>query len=87
MILVSRDGKVAIDIERPIDGISPSNANVPVYRVDSKFDVGMAFSGSKRPGVLELKDPKGKVQKDFYALTDVAFRDFSKNLAKVLEKK
>ncbi len=56
LILVTRDGKVAIDTgARTIDDLSPSNAGVPLYKVDSK---GGSFGFTKeRNGIIDLKEP------------------------------
>ena len=86
MILVSRDGKVAIDTGAPaINPFSPGSSGVPLYRLEYAKTIKFGSKGPNR--MIDLKDPKGKVQKDLFALTDVAFTQFTRKLNNQLEKK
>ncbi len=94
LVLVSRNGKTAIDMGPPVIGHgSTKNAGMPIYKLSGFKGIGMATGGKKTstPDAakypIDLKDPNGKVQKDMYALTDLALRDFMKTLDKTLEKK
>lgn len=88
MILVARNGKAAINMGAPsIDALSPSNASVPLYRASGHRGGTFSF-GTQRPDqIIDLKDPKGEVQKDFYELTDDALKYFMKKLDKELATK
>jgi hypothetical protein len=88
LVLVSKDGKTAIDMGEPvIDALTTSNASVPLYKAEG-HQGGTINMGTNRPGyIIDLKDPKGKVQKDLYELTDDALKDFMKDLDKELTKK
>lgn len=89
MILVTKDGKAAIDTGTPVmDDLATSNMAVPVYK--KQYDAGGQLKerdGRRFSLVIDLKDPKGKVQKDLFELTDDALKDFMKSLNKELTKK
>ena len=89
MILVSKDGKAAIDMGTPVmDAIATSNMAVPLYK--KEYDAGGKHKdrdGRRFSLVIDLQDPKGKVKKDFFELTDDALKDFMKGLDKALTKK
>lgn len=81
MALISRDGKVAIDMGQPgIDALTMGNAGMPIYKVEGHRGGQIRLSQRKDDFVIDLKDPKGKVQKDMYALTDLALSHFMKQL-------
>ncbi len=86
MILVSRNGTVAIDTGAPaINPISPGKSSVPLYRLEYAKTIKFGSKGPNR--IIDLKDPKGTVQKDLFALSDVAFTQFTRRLDKQLAKK
>ncbi len=86
MILVTRDGKVAIDTGEPsINPLSPGNPGVPLYRLEYAKTIQFGSKGPNR--IIDLKDPKGKVQKDLFALSDTAFSKFTKKLNEQLSQK
>lgn len=87
LVLVSRDGRTAIDMGEPvIDAMTTKNAGMPIYKVEGHRGGTLRIGGSKSPKPTEakfpidLKDPGGKCQRDLYALTDLALRNFSKKL-------
>jgi hypothetical protein len=86
MILVTRDGKVAIDTGEPsINPLSPGRAGVPLYRLEYAKTIQFGSKGPNR--TIDLKDPKGKVQTDLLALSDTAFSKFTKKLNEQLSQK
>lgn len=88
MALVSRDGKVAIDMGEPhIDAVTMGNAGMPIYKVAGHRGGTIILGKNKSNFVIDLKDPKGKVQKDMYALTNLALSHFMKQLDKQLAPK
>src|SRR5574341_1481394 len=94
LVLVSRDGRAAIDLGYPVIGHgSTKNAGMPIYKVEGHRGASLRIGGSKshKPDEpkfpIDLKDPGGKVQRDLYALADLALKDFSKKLDKELENK
>lgn len=93
LVLVSREGRTAVDLGYPVIGHgSTKNASMPIYKVEGHRGAGISIGGkSKQPDEakfpIDLKDPGGKVQRDLYALTDLALRDFLKRLDKELTQK
>ena len=85
MILVSRDGNVAIDTGAPaINPLSPGSSSVPLYRLEYAKTIKFGSQGPDR--IIDLKDPKGQVQKNLFALSDVAFTHFTNKLDKQMSK-
>jgi hypothetical protein len=91
LVLVSRDGRTAIDMGEPvIDAMTTKNAGMPIYKVAGHRGGTLVIGGSKSPKPdeakfpIDLKDPGGKVQRDFYALTDLALKNFSNKIDKEL---
>jgi hypothetical protein len=88
MALISRDGKVAIDFGMPvIDDFAAGNASMPIYKAEGQRGGKITLGKSSNNFPLDLKDPKGNVQKDLYALTDAALSQFMKKLDKELSGK
>jgi hypothetical protein len=88
MTLISRDGKVAIDMGQPlIDDFAAGNAGIPIYKAEGHRGGTVTLGKSRNNFPIDLKDPKGEVQKDLYALTDAARSQFMKKLDKELSGK
>ena len=88
MTLISRDGKVAIDMGQPlIDDFAAGNAGMPIYKAKGHRGGTVTLGKSRSNFPIDLKDPKGEVQKDLYALTDAARSQFMKKLDKELSGK
>ncbi len=88
MALISRDGKVAIDMGMPVlDDLVAGNAGMPIYKAEGHRGgtITLGKRGNNFP--IDLKDPQGRVQKDLYALSDAALRQFTKQMNKELSGK
>jgi hypothetical protein len=70
-----------------IDDFAAGNAGIPIYKAEGHRGGTITLGKSRNNFPIDLKDPKGEVQKDLYALTDASRSQFMKKLDKELSGK